>query len=69
MSMYLDPPARPWLVNTLLDESFLQHQIADWTQAAASLSQELTAWMAQHFQPADLALTNEAQLENGIIRP
>ncbi len=56
----------PWLVNNLLDASFVDQKTAELTNQP--LPYGLADWLAQHFMP-ELAHTNEAQLEHSFIRP
>jgi hypothetical protein len=60
-----------WLVNTLLDDGFINEKIRQAQQRAAEEQKSalLKAWLSDHFSPESLALTNEAQLESGFIFP
>ena len=62
---------RHWLNNSLLDEGFITQKAQELmlSQAQKSLAFELGAWLDQHFHPQNLAAGNEAQLEDGFIRP
>ena len=57
----------PWLINTLLDESFVHHKKAELGQQAVPC--ELSDWLAEHFNVEVLAKRNEPQLEVKFIGP
>ena len=62
---------RHWLNNSLLDEGFITQKAQELmqNQAQKPLAFDLGAWLDQHFHPQNLAAGNEAQLEDGFIRP
>ena len=57
----------PWLINTLLDESFVASKTKQLAQKP--LPYDLAAWLAVHFEPEVLAKRSEAQLEEKFIGP
>ncbi len=57
----------PWLVNTLLDDSFIAHQCSALAQAGAPCA--LAPWLEQHFDVSLLSIRSEAQLEEKFIGP
>ncbi|WP_343292855.1 DNA methyltransferase [Vandammella animalimorsus] len=58
---------QPWLINNLLDAGFIEQKATELSQRP--LPHCVDAWLAQHFDAATLASTNEAQLEHCFIRP
>lgn len=58
---------QPWLVNTLLDDSFIAQKCSELGQASRPCG--LAAWLAQHFDVALLSIRSEAQLEERFIGP
>ena len=57
----------PWLINTLLDESFVASKTKELAQQA--LPYDLASWLADHFDAPVLAKRSEAQLEEKFIGP
>lgn len=56
-----------WLVNTLLDESFVANKKRELGQQAVPC--DLDQWLASHFDAGTLAKRSEAQLEEKFIGP
>jgi len=56
-----------WLVNTLLDDGFIQQTLNEFAHSAETTA--LQTWLDAHFQTQKLASINEAQLENTFILP
>ncbi|MDP2827087.1 MAG: N-6 DNA methylase, partial [Sulfuricellaceae bacterium] len=56
-----------WLTNTLLDDGFIARKSAQ--LESQPLPYDLQAWLGEHFDPANLAARNEAQLEEKFIGP
>jgi type I restriction-modification system DNA methylase subunit len=54
----------PWLVNTLLDDGYIQGKIKN-----PGNQQSLCEWFTNLFSPEKLAQANESQLENSFIFP
>lgn len=57
----------PWLINTLLDEGFIQHKKVGLSKEPVPYN--LSAWLDQHFDANALAKRNEPQLEEKFIGP
>ena len=57
----------PWLVNTLLDQGFVDQKKND--LARQPVPCDLPNWLAAHFDPGQLSRGNEAQLESKFIGP
>lgn len=57
----------PWLVNTLLDESYIASKKKALSQQP--MPHGLADWLAQHFDAKALAKRSEAQLEDKFIGP
>jgi hypothetical protein len=58
---------QPWLVNTLLDQGFVDQKRAELGERPVPY--ELAPWLASHFDAAQFAKLNEAQLEAKLIGP
>ncbi|MDP2783154.1 MAG: N-6 DNA methylase [Sulfurimicrobium sp.] len=56
-----------WLTNTLLDDGFIAKKSGE--LAGRPLPYDLQAWLSTHFDAANLAARNEAQLEEKFIGP
>ena len=65
MTQDLFPAA--WLVNTLLDQGYVDQKKAELGQLTVPC--DLGAWLAQHFDANDLPTRSEAQLEARFIGP
>ena len=57
----------PWLVNTLLDQGFVDQKLGE--LAAQPVPCDLNNWLAAHFDAAQLSKGKEAQLEDKLIGP
>ena len=57
----------PWLVNTLLDQGFVDQKRAELAEQAVPYG--LSDWLATHFDEVQLFKGNEAQLEARLIGP
>ena len=57
----------PWLVNTLLDQGFVDQKKGE--LADQTIPYDLSNWLAAHFDPVQLYKGKEAQLENKFIGP
>ena len=57
----------PWLVNTLLDQGFVDQKRGELAEHAIPYG--LNDWLAAHFDAAQLSKGNEAQLEARLIGP
>ncbi|PTT82069.1 restriction endonuclease, partial [Pelomonas sp. HMWF004] len=57
----------PWLVNTLLDQGFVNQRQSELAQQPVPYN--LTHWLATHFDAVQLAKCKEAQLEDRLIGP
>jgi hypothetical protein len=67
--MMQDTPSPQWLVNTLLDDGFIAQKQAELLEKSPSTPYALDAWLAAHFDAANLARCSEAQLESTLISP
>ncbi len=66
-SMTQDLFPDPWLVNTLLDQGFVDQKKAELSEQPVPY--ELCNWLDRHFDAASLSKSNEAQLEDKFIGP
>jgi len=57
-----------WLVNTLLDDGFIQQKTGELRRTERH-NASLDEWLSSHFHPQNLALANEAQMESEVISP
>ena len=57
----------PWLVNTLLDQGFVDQKKSE--LAEQPVPYDLSDWLAAHFDAVQLSKGNEAQLEGKFIGP
>ena len=57
----------PWLVNTLLDQGFVDQKKGE--LAEQPIPHDLSNWLSAHFDAAQLSMGKEAQLENKFIGP
>lgn len=57
----------PWLVNTLLDQGFVDQKRSELAEQPVPFG--LQAWLAEHFDPVQLSKGKEAQLEDKLIGP
>lgn len=57
----------PWLVNTLLDDRFVEQKAGE--LALKLFPYDLPRWLQTNFDPEALARSNEAQLEDKFIAP
>ncbi|MFM2058976.1 MAG: hypothetical protein RLY71_3361 [Pseudomonadota bacterium] len=57
----------PWLVNTLLDQGFVDQKKSD--LARQPIPFDLESWLSDHFDPDQLSKVKEAQLEARLIGP
>jgi hypothetical protein len=59
--------AKPWLVNTLLDDGFISQKESELAQKG--MPYDLQTWLNNNFDAHSLAARNEAQLEEKFIAP
>ena len=57
----------PWLVNTLLDQGFVDQKKGELAEQPGPY--DLSDWLAAHFDALQLSKGNEAQLESRFVRP
>ena len=65
--MHQDLFTNAWLVNTLLDQGFVDQKKSELSEQA--LPGDLSNWLAMYFDATQLSKANEAQLESKLIGP